>query len=114
MSDEEVKRELLAQIRARRDEMENSSYFWSLFDDGAEFGPPKPEPEWQFMPGEDGFVFVAKDGIAIDNMRTDTFNAIKRLGAEEARRTALEAAESELFGPTVVKTARQIEEARGE
>ena len=83
--------EALAQIRARRDELcdgmgsKGLRPFYDLFGPGAEFGPDKPEPEWKFIPGEDGFVFVAKDGTAIDNMRADTFNAIKRLGVEEAK-----------------------------
>ena len=85
MSDEEVKRELLAQIRARRDEMENSSYFWSLFDDGAEFGPPKPEPEVKTQEDASGMIYIHTDGRSEGSISKHAFEAIKKLGAEEAK-----------------------------
>lgn len=88
MSDEKVKKELLAKIRARRDEINGlcdyREKFHRLFDDGAEFGPDKPEPKITFREHPDGTVSVFEDGRHNCYMRACFYHAIKRLGAEEA------------------------------
>tara|TARA_R110000803_G_scaffold181279_1_gene243677 strand:- start:8 stop:325 length:318 start_codon:yes stop_codon:yes gene_type:complete len=79
----------LAQIRARRDEIkagDGVQSFWSLFDDGAEFGPDKPEPEIMFVPNLAGYIDVVfNPSGSRSTISTDIFNAIKKLGAEEAK-----------------------------
>ena len=82
----------LAKIRARRDVVGEYGdcpaakiEFWSLFNDGAEFGPDKPKSGIEFALVEGGYFAVYEDGYRSDLIRGDTFEAIKKLGAEEAR-----------------------------
>ena len=80
----------LAQIRARRDELDKSprwqtAEFWRLFDDGAEFGPDKKEPEYQFEDNRDGSMRVRLPGCPYTTISNKMFNAIKKLGREEVK-----------------------------
>lgn len=86
----------LAKIRARRDEIrddetashvEMSEQFWRLFDDGAEFGPDLPEPEYShvILVGASGeSVNILKNGEKIGSVNAETFKYLKSLGAKEA------------------------------
>lgn len=84
----------LAKIRARRDEIMdvNNKNGWNgliefarLFDDGALFGPDKPEPEYVARHNPDRTVSMIIDGRDVAcQMSENCFNAIKKLGREEA------------------------------
>jgi len=82
----------LAQIRARRAELLEVQrgipveMFWHLFDDGAEFGPDKPEPPAiEFTRLQSGDFSTHIDGRGFGTIRGEVFDAIKKLGREEAK-----------------------------
>lgn len=58
--------------------------FYSLFNDGAEFGPDKPEPKITFAECENGRISILEDGKVDHTISQRSFDAIKQLGAEEA------------------------------
>ena len=83
---------VLAKIRARRERIfehqkngpDARLEFWQLLDDDAEFGPDKPEPEYDFVE-HDGAMRLFRNGCFTRDVPIEEFNAIKKLGAEEAK-----------------------------
>ena len=93
---------LLDDQRARRDALIGTDggdeMFCALFDDEAEFGPDKAEPEYIAEETKAGDFVVWRDGKSIHHLSKGSVAAlIKKLGAEEAKERKLPELRAEDF-----------------